>query len=188
MVSSACAINPLCAIHLGDALTSVLTHMNHANGMGPRAAAQDNAWVLKNGMILPASFHAQPMLTVPLPAASTHLSMSFSVPPVSITVRNAVDTVEEGEEGRSEMSMPTERGMAQTLDAAVGAMQSAAYQIAAYQRKVKRLNDENARLREMAEYIKRTWTCTSCFAPGCEHMCKCPLCLVTRALDKQTAD
>lgn len=84
--------------------------------------------------------------------------------------------------------MSIEKGITQTLDAAIGAMQSAAYQIATLQRKVKSLSDENARLREMAEYLKMTWTCTSSFAPGCEHMCKCPLCLATRALDKQTAD
>ena len=84
--------------------------------------------------------------------------------------------------------MSMEKCITQTLDAAVGAMQSAAYQIAELQRKVKRLSDENTRLREMAEYLKRTWTCTSSFVPGYEHMCKCPLCLATRALDKQTAD
>ena len=84
--------------------------------------------------------------------------------------------------------MSIEKDMTKTLDAAIGAMQSAAYQIAALQRKVKRLNDENAQLREMAKYLKETWTCTSSFAPGCEHMCKCPLCLATRALDKQTTD
>ncbi len=137
-------------------------------------------------MILSASFHVQQMLTVLLPVASTRLLMNFSAPPVSITVHDTVNTFEEGEGEGSGMSI--EKGITQTLHEACGAMQSAAYQIAALQRKVKRLNDENERLREMAKYLKRTWTCTSTFAPGCEHMCKCPLCLSTRVLGNQTAD
>jgi FtsZ-binding cell division protein ZapB len=83
----------------------------------------------------------------------------------------------------------------ETLNATIGAMQSAAHQIATLQRKVNELTSENLRLREMqilreenkrlravAEYLKENWTCTSSFAPGCEHMCKCPQCLAARAL------
>jgi len=83
--------------------------------------------------------------------------------------------------------MSGEKDMAQTLHAATEAMQSAGYQIAALHRKIRRLSEENARLREMARYFVETWTCTSSFAPGCEHMCKCPLCLATRALTRPTS-
>jgi hypothetical protein len=76
-----------------------------------------------------------------------------------------------------------EAQVAQTLIAANGAMKSAVSHIAELQRQLKKIKDENTRLREMAEYLVKTWTCTSSFAPGCEHMCKCPLCLATRALD-----
>ena len=81
-----------------------------------------------------------------------------------------------------------EAQVAQTLIAANEAMKIASSQITELQRRLRTVGEENARLRSLAEHLVETWACTNSFAPGCEHMCKCPLCLATRALSSPGAE